>query len=216
MRLSPLSSAVILSVAVVGQLATPAEANNDKGNGDMATLIVVASAGGDPGENEFLVMRATGDTISWSFICEKGFTDKGVDPEGKVEEKGTIGGNPRLLRKAFRSTLGEITETKQPQRKKNQRVPYTFSLILIDSTGVKTCQLWSGKQQRQLVHGDDLKAVFGEVRKKVFGVGYMMPDLLQVGTNPALGEPKVPVQGGPNWQTPQPTPPSGREGRKTN
>jgi hypothetical protein len=205
---------VFLSISVVGQLAMPVETSNVKD--ENATLIIVASDRSDYGNNEFLVLRAAGDTISWSFIYANGVTERGVNPEGRVEDKGTVPGNSKLLRNAFRATLGEITYTAPPKREKNQRNPCYFSLILIDSIGVKTCQLWSGKQQRQLVHGDDLKSVFGEVRKKVFGVGYMMSDLLQVGTNPDLSEPMVPMQSGPNWQTPQPTPPSVREGRKTN
>ncbi|MCE9545514.1 MAG: hypothetical protein K8T25_08350 [Planctomycetia bacterium] len=203
---------VVLSIGIVGQLVTPMEAAKD--NDGTATLIVVASDRSDSGNNEFLVMRAAGDTISWAFICAKGFTAIGIDPEGTTEEKGTTGGNSNQLRRAFHATLGEITGAAQPQRGKKQRGPCYFSLILIDSTGVRTCQLWSGKQQRRLVHGDDLKAVFSEVRKKVFGLGYMMPDLLQVGMNPDLGEPNVPAQGGQNWQTPKPIPPPGRKEKK--
>lgn len=166
------------------------------------TLIVVASRGGDPGGTEFLVMRAAGGKISWSFICPIGFTKEGIDPEGEAEANGVILGDSSLLTGAFRAMRGEITERKQPARDKAQRIPADFSLILLESTGVKTCQLWSTKQRMRLVHGDDLKAVFSEVRKKVFGVGYLMPDLLQVGTNPNLAEPKVPVQGGPAPQLP--------------
>jgi hypothetical protein len=210
---------MVLSIVIIGQtpastpsgaFTPPATSNAEKEN--TTTLIVVASTGGDPGETEFLVMRAAGGTISWSFICPRGFTKEGVDPEGEAEETGTIAGDSKLLTGAFRAMLGEITEKKQPKRAKTQRVPADFSLILIDSAGVKTCQLLSTKQRMRLVHGDDLKAVFSEVRKKVFGVGYLMPDLLQVGTNPDLGEPKVPVQGGPNWRAPQlPPSPSGKK-----
>ena len=126
-------------------------------------------------------------------------------------KKGTVSGNAKLLKSAYRTTLGEITEAARPQRGKQQRVPRYFSLIFIDSAGAKTCQLWSGEQQRRLVDGDDLKAVFSEVRTKVFGVGYMMPDLLQVGRNPYLAEPRIPM---PEGETPGPILPDGKEGER--
>lgn len=201
---------IVLATVIIGQPSASTQSGtfappvipftNEKEN--TTTLIVVASRGGDPGGTEFLVMRAAGGTISWSFICPIGFTKEGIDPEGEAEATGAIIGNSSLLTGAFRAMRGEITEKKQPARDKDQRVPADFSLILLDSTGVKTCQLWSTKQRMRLVHGDDLKAVFSEVRMKVFGVGYLMPDLLQVGKNPNLAEPRVPVQGGPAPQLP--------------
>lgn len=166
------------------------------------TLIVVGSRGSDARATEYLVMREKDGTISWSFIDRIGYTREGIDPEGVVEANGTIDGDSKLLTGAFRAMLGEITEKKPPKRDKGQRVPADFSLILVNSEGVKTCELWSLKQRMRLVHGGELKDLFGEVRKKVFGVGYLMPDLLLVGKDPYLGEPKVPLQYGPPNQLP--------------
>jgi hypothetical protein len=206
-----MSLSLMLSMVVLGQFATPREARPD--DGGTATLIVVASGRSEEGANEFLVLEAAGNTVSWSFIEAKGFTENGVDPEGVVVQKGTVRGDAKLLKSAYRSTLGEITDAAPPQRRKQptfrrkqQRIPRYFSLIFIDSAGVKTCQLWSGEQQRRLVDGDDLKAVFSEVRKKVFGVGYMMPDLLQVGRNPDLAEPRVHIVEGEAPPPPEPLP----------
>jgi hypothetical protein len=175
-------------------------------------LVVVSSSGGETDENEFLVMRATGNAILWSYIRPEGFTENGVNPVGKIEETGTAAGNAELLKKAFNATLGEITDKTQPPRKETQRIPRRFSLLLIDESGVKTCQLWSGKQRRRLVHGEELKALFSDVRKLVFGLGQDMSDLLQVGINPDLAEPRIPIQYGPEWQVPKiPTEKEGKQ-----
>jgi hypothetical protein len=56
----------------------------------------------------------------------------------------------------------------------------------------------------RLVHGGELKDIFSEVRKKVFGKGYTMPDLLLVGKDPYLGEPNVSLHFGPPNQLPPP------------
>jgi hypothetical protein len=168
------------------------------------TLIVAGSRGSAFRETEFLVMREKDGTISWSFIDPIGRTTEGVDPEGEVKAAGTIGGDSKLLTGAFRAMLGEITEKKSPKIGKDQRIPADFSLILINSEGVKTCELWSIKQRMRLVHGGELKDIFSEVRKKVFGKGYTMPDLLLVGKDPYLGEPNVSLHFGPPNQLPPP------------
>lgn len=190
----------ILPVVAVCLMVTAAAVANDLE--ESATLIVVASDGNETGTHEFLVLRATRDIVSWKFMEAKGGTKKGLDPEGETLQEGTVRGNSKMLTSAFRATLGEIIDTKQPPLGNQQRVPCNVSIILIDSAGVRTSQLWSGNQRRRLVDGEELKAVFSEVRKKVFGRAIKMPDLLRVGMDPNLAEPKIPVQNGPEWKTP--------------
>ena len=189
-----MSPSLMLCMVALSQHVTPVKTHHE--NNGAATLIIVASDRSNAGGNEFLVLQAAGATVSWSFIEARGFTKKGLDPEGVVVQKGTVRGDAERLKRAYRSTLGEIPDTVQPRAAKQKRTPRYFSLIFIDSAGVKTCQLWSGEQQRRLVDGEDLNAVFTEVRKKVFGVGYLMPDLLQVGRNPYLAEPRIPTAEG--------------------
>jgi hypothetical protein len=187
---------ILLSLAVTGQVNPQMEHSSEKP--DVTTLIVVASDRTIEGENDFLVLRSSGNTISWSHICPKGFTAEGVNPEGESDAEGSVNGNASLLKRAFERTLGEIKGAVRGERDKHKRVPCSFSVVLIEGRGrkIRTCQLWSSKQQLQLVHGEELKAVFNDVRKQVFGKSYLLSDLLRVGMDPGVEETATPLKSG--------------------
>jgi hypothetical protein len=202
--------AAILSVALVGQSNQSGEHRPDRAS--TVTLIVVASDRTPSGGNEFLVLRSLpANTIAWSFVLAKGFTENGLDPEGETQASGSVQGDAEVLRTAFEKTLGTKKTPVQRPRKGKKRTPDYFSLVLIEPTRVRTCQLWSVQQQKQLIFGKELKSLFSDVRKNVFGTAYSMPDLLRVGMDRDVSDPEVPTPGGP-LGPPPPWAPNGNQG----
>lgn len=194
---------IVVSCACIGQVAplTENSRGGEAGDSGQTTLIVVAHAGRSG--SEFLVMRARDDSISWQFIEGKGYTEGGVDPEGEVTKSGVVPGDAKALKEAFKATLGEITDKERPKGP-DQRVPARFSLILIDSSGVKTCELVSKAQRVRLVSAIGTKEAFAAAKKKVpFSIRIMMADLLHVETNPFLADPVIPRKDGPGSERPQ-------------
>ena len=158
-----------------------------------ATLIVVASDRSNSGDNEFLALEASGKSIDWKFMTARGHVARGVDPEGEVEAQGKAAGDATMLRAAFERTLGVLKEGDSHEFPDNdKRNPRYFSLMLLQGSHVKTCQLWSKKQHMILVQGNELKEVFSLIRKQVFGRAYSMPDLWDIGSNPELNDPLTP------------------------
>ena len=170
-------------------LSMPIKAESPK---EDVTLMIIATSNAN---YEFLVLQASHDLISWSFYRD----DRSKNEKGEFDSKytqsreGKVAGKAERLTAAFSKVLNlEKQIPKSPQNPDQSRddyvSPYDFALILMDSTGVKACQL-SHKQQVELSHCEELKPIFDITRTKVAGdKRMMMPDLFYAGHNEYLRE----------------------------
>jgi len=154
------------------------------------TLIFIASSNfSNFSDFEFLTLRASHDLISWSYHRDnRSQNEKGEFDSKKIQSsEGKIIGEAERLTAAFSKVLNLEKQTlKSPQNKdisENDYIsPYNFALILMDSTGVKTCQL-SHKQQVELSHCEEMKPIFDIVKTNIATADklMMMPDLFYAG-----------------------------------
>ena len=138
------------------------------------TLVIIASYNSSSSSDfEFLTLRASRDLISWSFHRDnRSQNEKGEFDSKEIQSsEGKIIGEAERLTAAFSKVLNLEKQTlKSPQHEvisENDYIsPYNFALILMDSTGVKTCQL-SHKQQVELSHCEEMKPIFDIVKTNI-------------------------------------------------
>ena len=155
------------------------------------TLILVSSSRTPSGENEYLVFRSSDEnTTKWKFIVAEGFTIKGINPKGKVVAEGEVAGGKKGMSQAFSRVTRLITD-----KNKSDHEPWPYySLIYMDGENVETCQLWSGKQYRNLLHEGEFKETIALIKKEVFGKRYHIADLLKFNEKEQEKEPLIPEQ----------------------
>lgn len=159
-----------------------------------ATLIIVAMSNDidEHSSQEFLVLQASENSIFWSFY-EAPYYTKGLDEESLQKRKGKVHGKAERLTAAFSKVQNfekQTLKSSQNHEKPNDGyiTPYHFTLILMDSKEVNTCQL-NHEQQVELSHCEELKPIFDIARKKIAGHKMMlMPDLLYAGYEEYLKE----------------------------
>lgn len=150
-----------------------------------ATLIIIASS---KSNYEFLVLQASEDSIFWSFKRDnRSQNDKGEFYRKEIQNReGKIAGDAGKLTAAFSMVLNlekQVQESPQSQDKPTEDYisPYDFAMLLIDSTGIKSCQL-SHKQQVELSHCEEMKPIFDVARENVVtDKRVMIQDLLYAG-----------------------------------
>jgi hypothetical protein len=185
------------------------------------TLVIIASYNSSSSSDfEFLTLRASRDLISWSFHRDnRSQNEKGEFDSKEIQSsEGKIIGEAERLTAAFSKVLNLEKQTlKSPQNKdisENDYIsPHNFALILMDSTGVKTCQL-SHKQQVELSHSEEMKPIFDIVKTSIatdkrimirdlFYAGYEYPRSISKPTTSGTGVSELPPVK-PSFPTPTP------------
>lgn len=175
-----IATVALFSSVIVGQVALPTRYGRADANA--ARLIVIVSTSGTRHENEFLILTPSDGAISWCFIDASG---------GKLRE-GRIEGSETNLIRAFENAVNRKIDSGQTRHVEESRISTYYSLVLIEVTNVRVCTLSNIRQQIELVQGDELRTVFDDVRKKVWGKLYHLPDLLMVGEGSGLRDETTP------------------------
>ncbi len=152
---------------------------------DDVTLIIIASSNSN---FEFLTLQASNDSISWFFKRDDRYKNEEGEYTGKdiQNREGKVAGKAENLTAAFSKVMNLEKQPAAPLQiqskfKDDWISPYDFAMVLIDSTGVKTCQL-GHKQQVLLSYCEELKPIFDIARTEVaLDKRVMMIDLLYAG-----------------------------------